>query len=120
MLVRLTAQTLTVVRCTILAIVIERYRRSHGELPSSLDEVLPTYINSIPLDPLTGKKLLYSHDEETYVVYSVGINRQDDGGSIKPKADEKRPQDWGLRIHFREPRQAAHIANGKSQENERQ
>lgn len=102
--VRLTAQTLTVVRCTILAIVIERYRRSHGELPSSLDEAFPTYINSIPLDPLTGKKLLYSHDEETYAVYSVGINRQDDGGSIKPKADEKRPQDWGLRIHFREPR----------------
>ncbi len=102
-LVRLTAQNLTVVRYTILAIVLERYRRSHGELPSSLDEVFPTYINSIPLDPFTGKKLLYSHDEETYVVYSTGINRQDDGGSIKPKADEKRPQDRGLRIHLREP-----------------
>lgn len=103
MSVRLTAQTLTAMRCTILAIVIERYRRSHGELPGSLDEVLPAYISSIPLDPFTGKKLLYSHDEETYVVYSVGINRQDDGGSIKPKADEKRPQDWGIRIHFRKP-----------------
>ena len=103
-LVRLTTQTLTVVRCTILAIAIERYRRSHGELPGSLDEVFPTYINSIPLDPFTGKKLLYSHDEETYAVYSTGVNRQDDGGSIKPKADKKRPQDWGLRIHFREPR----------------
>ena len=102
--VRLTTQALVAVRCTILAIVIERYRRSHGELPSSLDEVLPTYINSIPLDPFTGKKLLYSHDEETYVVYSTGINRQDDGGSIKSKADEKRPLDLGLRIRFRELR----------------
>ena len=102
--VRLTARAFVAVRCTMLVIGIERYRRSHGELPSSLDEVLPTYINSIPLDPFTGKKLLYSHDEETYVVYSAGINRQDDGGSIKPKADEKRLLDQGLRIRFRELR----------------
>ena len=95
---RLTAGALTAVRCTTLAVAIERYRRGSGELPGSLDDLAPTYINSIPLDPFTGKKLLYNHDEESYVVYSAGINRADDAGSIKPKPDEKAPLDLGLRI----------------------
>ena len=101
--VRFTGETLASVRCTILAIAIERYRRSHGELPGSLDELFPIYIDSMPLDPFTGKKLLYSCDGETYVVYSVGINRQDDNGSIIPEADQKSPQDRGLRIRFHKP-----------------
>ncbi len=101
--VRLTARAFVAARCTMLAIGIERYHRSQGELPGSLDDVLGAYIDSIPLDPFTGKQLLYSYDEENYVVYSVGINRQDDGGSVIPKADGKIPQDMGLRIHFRKP-----------------
>ncbi len=96
--VRLTAGALIAVRCTTLAVAIKRYRRGTGELPGSLDDLAPTYINSIPLDPFTGKKLLYNHDEESYVVYSAGINRADDAGSIKPKPDEKVPLDLGLRI----------------------
>jgi hypothetical protein len=81
-----------------LAIAIERYRRSHGELPRSLDDVSGAYIDSIPLDPFTGERILYGWDEEGYVVYSVGHNRQDDGGYVRPKAGEKNPQDLGLRL----------------------
>jgi hypothetical protein len=99
--IRLTAQTFVFVRCTILAIAFERYQLSHGEMPPSLDDVSPIYINSIPLDPFTGKKLLFRHDGETYLMYSVGINRQDDGGSIIPKAGDESPLDRGLSIRFR-------------------
>jgi len=95
---RMTASALTAVRCTALAVTIERYRRGTGELPGSLDDLAPTYIDSISLDPLTGKNLLYNRDEESYTVYSAGTNRKDDAGSIKPKADEKVPLDLGLRI----------------------
>jgi len=103
LLVHLTAGTLAATRCAMLTVVIERYRRSHGELPGSLDDIAPPDIDAIPSDPFTGNKLLYSHDEEGYVVYSTGINRQDDSGSVEPKADEKSPLDWGFRIHFRKP-----------------
>ena len=101
--IRLTAGTIVGVRCTVLTIAIERYRRSHGELPHSLDDVAGAYIDSIPLDPFTGGKLLYSRDEEGYVMYSVGPNRQDDGGFVRPgAADKEAPQDLGIRFWFLE------------------
>lgn len=99
--VRLTAETLVFVRCTTLAIAIERYRRVHGKLPPSLDDVAPDYIDSVPLDLFTSKKLLYHYDEETYVVYSTGINRLDDGGLVVRGPDEKSLKDSGLRVWFR-------------------
>ncbi len=102
MLTRLTAEVFVAVRCTRLAVVIERYRASHGEgeLPATLGDLAPTYIESVPLDPFTGGQLLYSHDEESYMVYSTGTNRVDDGGSIRPKEGEKVPLDRGLRIRM--------------------
>jgi hypothetical protein len=97
-LARFTGQMLAFVRCSILAVAVERYRLSHGELPGSLNEIAPAYIDAIPLDPFMGQKLLYSPEVESYVIYSVGINRQDDGGSIITKEGEERPQDLGFRI----------------------
>lgn len=102
MLTRLTAEVFVAVRCTRLAVTIERYRARHGEgeLPATLGDLAPTYIESVPLDPFTGQQLLYSYDEESYMVYSTGTNRVDDGGSIRPKEDEKAPLDRGLRIRM--------------------
>jgi len=101
--VRLTAGTLAFVRCTTLAVAIERYHRSHGELPPSLDALSPAYINSLPSDPFTGNALLYKRNEDSFLIYSTGINRKDDGGSITIKADDEKPQDLGLRIRLGEP-----------------
>ncbi len=98
--VSLTSEVLDYVRCTIAAVAIEQYRRSHNKLPDGLDKLSPNYLDSVPLDPFTGKELLYSSDEESYIVYSVGINRQDDGGAIKRTADKKPRQDCGLRIRL--------------------
>jgi hypothetical protein len=101
--IRLTAETLALVRCTTLTIAVERYRLQHGELPAALDDLRPAYIDSLPFDPFTGKGLLFSRDEETYVIYSVGANRKDDGGSTIRKADEDTPLDCGLRIRLQKP-----------------
>lgn len=99
----LAAQTAALVRSTMLTVAVERYRRSHGEPPGSLDDVSGTYIDSVPSDPFTGRGLLYNYDEESYVVYSVGINRRDDKGAVGPVAAGKIPLDRGLRIRFGEP-----------------
>jgi hypothetical protein len=101
--IRLTAETVALVRCTTLTIAVERYRLQHGELPASLDNLRPAYIDSLPFDPFTGKGLLFSRDKETYVIYSVGANRKDDGGSTIRKADEDTPLDSGLRIRLQKP-----------------
>jgi hypothetical protein len=101
--VRLTAKSLAIVNCTILAVATERYRLSHSQLPASLNDLSPEYIDSLPPDPFTGKNLLFKYDDETYLIYSVGDNRQDDAGSIIPKPDEQTPLDYGLRIPLQKP-----------------
>jgi hypothetical protein len=95
---RLMAETLATARCMTAAVAIERYRRQKGGIPGSLDDILPRYIESVPLDPFTGKPLLYTRDGQSYTVYSTGFNRIDDGGVLAPKPDEPAVLDTGIRI----------------------
>jgi hypothetical protein len=47
-------------RCARIVLAIERFRMDHsGALPSSLDKLTPTYLLTLPTDPLTGRPLLY-------------------------------------------------------------
>jgi hypothetical protein len=98
LLTRLTAETLATVQCTTTAVAIELYRRDQGRIPGSLDDICPRYIKTIPIDPFTGKPLLYVHDDPSYTVYSAGINRTDDGGAVAPKAEQTGILDVGIRI----------------------
>ncbi|MBN1391999.1 MAG: hypothetical protein JW947_04255 [Sedimentisphaerales bacterium] len=99
--INLTAEMLALTRCTILAIAVERYRLRHGgKLPASLNELTPAYIDSVPQDPFTGKDLLFTSDQQTYGLYSVGPNRKDDGGSTTRTSDEIAPLDCGLCIRL--------------------
>jgi hypothetical protein len=62
---------------TELAVALRRYRLAHGEYPAALSALAPTYIESVPSDPLTGKLPAYT--------------RQAGGFSLRsehPKADE--------------------------------
>ncbi len=94
----LIARGLGQLRSTAVAVMIERYRRAHGKLPESLDELTPAFAESLPPDPFTGKGLLYRPGPGGYVVYGVGDNRQDDGGRLEFKNGE-RPDD-GVRIRL--------------------
>ena len=80
---------------TELALAIERYRRSAGKLPESLDELVPDFIAQIPNDPITGDDIRYLHDQkdveketgESFRIYSVALDEADDGGQpvLTPK-----------------------------------
>jgi hypothetical protein len=81
-------------RVALAALAIERFRRPHGGVsPTSLADLVPQYLQSIPDDPFSGKPLVYRRDDDGYIVYSVGSNRADDGGKIGDTA-----LDIGLRI----------------------
>ena len=76
-------QELAARRLAIAVIAIERFRRAHGgALPASLDALAPALIPAVPQDPFSGAPLLYRHDEAGYVVYSVDVNRHDEGGLL--------------------------------------
>ncbi len=68
-------------RCAVAGIACERYRHDHGEWPSTLAAIVPAYLASVPLDPLTDKPLRYEESEAGIVIYSPGRNGLDDGGT---------------------------------------
>jgi hypothetical protein len=77
------AQGLAARRVATTVMAIERFRRIHGgALPASLDALAPALLPAVPEDPFSGTPLVYRHDGEGYVVYSVDLNRRDDEGAL--------------------------------------
>jgi hypothetical protein len=68
------------------AIALERYRLAHGEYPVSLDALPPQYMKEVPHDIIGGQPLQYFlTGMGRFVLYSVGWNQTDDGGTIVSK-----------------------------------
>jgi hypothetical protein len=80
-------------------VAIERFRRDHaGELPVTLESLVPEYLSTIPAEPVTASTLLYRRGDGSYVVYGVGTDRKDDG-AVRPF---RRGPDVGVRVVIRE------------------
>jgi hypothetical protein len=65
-----------------VAIALELFHRKHGAYPKALSELVPDYLPAIPADRITGEPLHYRLANDRPIVYSVGIDRDDDGGVI--------------------------------------
>jgi hypothetical protein len=94
-------------RCERVAVAIERYRRAHADaLPATLQALVPAFLDSVPADPLSGRDLLYRADAGAYVVYSVGLDGHDDGGTLAREAPAAAQRvaagpDSGIRVLLR-------------------
>lgn len=65
------------------ACALERFRLDKGEYPESLARLVPRYQKEIVLDIFTGKPLIYHrYQDGAFILYSVGQNGVDDGGTI--------------------------------------
>ncbi|MBL0926820.1 MAG: hypothetical protein IBJ11_04100 [Phycisphaerales bacterium] len=64
----------------VVAIALEIHRRRHGSWPSSLDQLVPDLLPSVPLDEFDGRPLRYRLTDAGPLLYSVGSDRADDGG----------------------------------------
>jgi hypothetical protein len=51
-----------------------------GAYPDDLGALVPGLLGAVPIDPFTGKPLIYRRDGGGFVVYSLGSNEKDDGG----------------------------------------
>lgn len=83
-----------------VACALERYRLANHDLPDSLHSLQPQFIPQLPHDLFDGLLLRYHKNVDgTYVLYSIGWNQQDDGGTVvvtggsspRPKLDQG---DW--------------------------
>jgi hypothetical protein len=63
------------------AIALEIYRRQHSDYPQNLDEMTPQFLPSVPADRITGDPIKYRIKDGKPLLYSVGVDRIDDGGT---------------------------------------
>lgn len=68
-------------RGTLLVAALELYFARHGEYPADLGLLTPDILAELPVDPCSGEGFRYSLiGPASYSLYSVGLNRVDDGG----------------------------------------
>ncbi|MBW7988938.1 MAG: hypothetical protein FVQ84_02800 [Planctomycetes bacterium] len=81
-----------------VALAIQRYRLDTGNLPDTLGDLVPIYIDAVPGDPFDGRTLRYDKLETGFVVYSVGEDKRDDGGRERlPRGERnKASSNWDI------------------------
>ena len=62
------------------AVALGCFKAEHGRWPSDLTELSPSLLKVIPKDRFSGGMLLYRTGKQGYLLYSIGLNRRDDGG----------------------------------------
>ena len=73
---------------------LERYHLARGGYPEALDALTPQFMDKIPVDIIGGEPLHYRRTNDgKFLLYSVGWNETDDGGSGNGSWDVK-TGDW--------------------------
>lgn len=88
------------VDAAIIQCALERYRLAHGKYPESLNELRPYSNGPLPHDLINGEPYHYKlQPDGKFLLYSVGWNQVDDGGTIvynihSPDAIDREKGDW--------------------------
>lgn len=77
---------------TRLILACKAYQIRMDELPDGLESLVPTYLNSIPVDPYDGQPFKYSKPKA--IVYSVGKDLTDSGGLTELTSNENSVSDY--------------------------
>jgi hypothetical protein len=93
--VKIAFHTRTTCRLAAVALAARLYEADHdGKVPGDLSDLVPAYIPAVPIDPMSGKPLLYAGDNPR--VYSVGDDGVDDGGfPVDRRRTDGRPRESG-------------------------
>jgi len=68
---------------TRIACALERYHLAKQQYPDTLDALAPQFLAKVPRDPIGGRPLHYREtDDGQFIIYSIGWDEKDDGGSI--------------------------------------
>lgn len=75
---------------SVAALGLKRYRLRHGQWPESLDALVPQFLSELPRDWMNGEPLRYRRNpDDTFTLYSVGLDGKDEGGDPAPRAGTK-------------------------------
>jgi hypothetical protein len=71
------------IRCALVALAVERYRRDKQRWPDGLASLVPRYLREVPADPFDGAPLRYRKLADGVVIYTLGPDGMDDGGRLE-------------------------------------
>ena len=82
-------------RVTWYALKLRRHKLAKGAYPEALSEIVvpEAGVSNAPLDPFTGKDLVYRKDGDGFVLYSVGKDLTDNGGRSEHDTDGQKAED---------------------------
>ena len=93
-----TAETMHQLMVT--AIALKRHHLRHGKYPAELSTLVPEVLPAVPLDFMDGKPLRYRPlPDGQFLLYSVGVDGEDNSGDASVPEDSGRPhwtggRDW--------------------------
>lgn len=61
-------------------LAVKIYKNNTGHYPENLEALVPEILAKVPIDPFTGKPLVYKIENGELLIYSLGSNLKDDGG----------------------------------------
>jgi hypothetical protein len=97
-LVTLHIRSIAFLRVAKVTVEAERFRIDRGALPTSLEELVPDYLDSVPIDPFDESPIRMKATEQGMIIYSIGDNIFDDGGEVATTPQNNRAPDVGLRL----------------------
>ncbi|HEY1379613.1 MAG TPA: hypothetical protein VGF55_22610 [Gemmataceae bacterium] len=86
-------------RCAVVMIAAERYRKAKGQWPATPDDLVKAgLLKAVPGDPFAaGQAIKFAKAADGLIVYSVGEDGVDNGGKLD-KNPTKAGADYGLRL----------------------
>src|ERR1700722_845219 len=77
---RIDKRAIARVRLLMAELAVRCYQTEQGRLPPSLEQLVPMYLQQVPLDPFSGRPIIYHPQGSKWLLYSVGEDGVDDGG----------------------------------------
>jgi hypothetical protein len=85
-------------RCSCVALAVERFRKTHGRWPDNLAVLVPEFLGELPVDPYNGLPLKFRRLADGVVIYSVGPDREDNGGKLDRQNPTASGTDFGFQL----------------------
>jgi hypothetical protein len=86
-------------RCAIVAVAAERFRRDRGRWPESLEELVKaSLLRAVPIDPFDGQPVRFVRRPGGLVIYTVGPDGIDYGGVLVRQKPLDPGSDCGIQL----------------------
>jgi hypothetical protein len=86
-------------RCMTVALAMERFRIKNGHWPERMDDLKPDYLAEVPIDPYDSQPIRCRRLADGFVIYCIGPDHEDNGGTLDRKKSTRPGADVGFRLY---------------------